>query len=244
VQPLLTRGPDCYGLLLTKLKGEAANIFLADKELVAGAPQEWRVVPAHELPPARFLVRVTGTRKRMDAFGKEHVAYEITVKNGLLTWQLSKRYSDFAALHEKLKKHEQQMQQEESASFPLPDLPPKLFQNAQGRQERLETYLQQAVDRRFSMENPHLLAFLGILSTMSAELSSLDADTTASTTQKNRQVLHISALKKTLQMGDILLFQCAHNLAGLQRTVTGAEWDHGELRVWGWEVLWLALISP
>jgi hypothetical protein len=148
-----------------------------------------------------------------------------------LTWQLSKRYSDFAALHEKLKKHEQQMQQEESASFPLPDLPPKLFQNAQGRQERLETYLQQAADRRFSMENPHLLAFLGILSTMSAELSSLDADTTASTTKKNRQVLHISALKKTLQMGDILLFQCAHNLAGLQRTVTGAEWDHGELRV-------------
>lgn len=148
MQPLLTRGPDCYVLLLTKLKGEAANTLLDDKELVAVGQQEWRLVPAHELPPARFLVRVTGTRKRTDAFGKEYVAYEITVKNGLLTWQLSKRYSDFAAMHEKLKKHEQQQQQqqqkqgEETAASPLPDLPPKLFQNVQGRQERLEMYPQ------------------------------------------------------------------------------------------------------
>jgi len=243
VQPLLTRGPDSYVLLLTKLKGETANTFLDDKEFVAVGQQEWRLVPAHELPPARFLVRVTGTRRNMDAFGKEYIAYEITVKNGLLTWQLSKRYSDFAAMHEKLKKHEQQQQQqqqkqgEEVAAFPLPDLPPKLFQNVQGRQERLETYLQQVVDRPFSMENPHVLAFLGILSSMSAELSALDANTDINDTtskMKKRQVLHISALKKTLQMGDIVLFQCAHNLAGLQRTVTRAEWDHGRFlgRFW------------
>ena len=182
----------------------------------------------------------------MDAFGKEYVAFEITVKNGLLTWQLSKRYSDFAAMHEKLKKHEQQQQQQQLlqqqegqvSSSPLPDLPPKLFQGVQGRQERLEAYLQQVVDRPMAMENPHVLAFLGILSSMSANLSSLDADppqdTTTTTTikKKKRQILHISALKKTLQMGDIALFQCAHSLAGLQRTVTRAEWDHGTWFRW------------
>ena len=236
VQTVLTRGPNCYVLLPAELQGQGSNTFLDDNDLVSVAPQEWRLVPAHELPPARFLVRVTGTRKKTDAFGKEYVAYEITVKNGLLAWQLSKRYSDFTTLHERLKRHEQQQQQqfrqqgEEISLLPLPQLPSKLFQAVQGRQERLEAYLQQVVDRPFSMESPHVLAFLGILSSMSAELSSLHtniSNTTTNTGNKKRQILHISALGKTLQMGDIVLFQCAHNMAGLQRNMTRSEWDHG-----------------
>ncbi|KAM3578059.1 hypothetical protein VYU27_000159 [Nannochloropsis oceanica] len=235
VQPLLTRGPNCYVLLPAELQGQGSITFLDDNDLVSVAPREWCLMPANELPPARFLVRITSTRRKMDAFGKEYVAYDITVKNGLLAWQLCKRYSDFAVMHERLNKHEQQQRQqlqqqgEETILLPLPHLPSKLFQAVQGRKERLEVYLQQVVDRPFSKENPHVLAFLGILSSMSAKLYSIHTDisnTTNNTSRKKRQILHISALGKTLQMGDIVLFQCAHNMAGLQRNVTRSEWDH------------------
>lgn len=42
------------------------------------------------------------------------------------------------------------------------------------------------------------------------------------------QVVHFSVLKQYLRCGDVLLFKCANTISGLQRTVTGSEWDHGE----------------
>ncbi len=181
--------------------------------------------------PTPFCIRSTGYTTMVDAFGKEYIAYNITVRNGLLEWHLSKRFSQFAALHEDLK-----LEEHEPGSTPLPPLPPKrlLYQPPhvlQDRQCKLEAYLQALLDRPMAMENLHVLSFLGIVSSMRvSELASGAARTSGAQNrgQKPRQVLHVSALARELELGDLILFQCAHRLANLQRILTGAEWDHGE----------------
>jgi hypothetical protein len=41
-----------------------------------------------------------------------------------------------------------------------------------------------------------------------------------------RNTIHLSKLKTDCRWGDLILFKCSNRLSALQRSVTGAEWDH------------------
>ncbi len=43
---------------------------------------------------------------------------------------------------------------------------------------------------------------------------------------KGRNTIHLSRLKVDCRWGDLILFKCANTMSQLQRSVTGAEWDH------------------
>lgn len=42
----------------------------------------------------------------------------------------------------------------------------------------------------------------------------------------SRNTIHLSKLKTDCRWGDLILFKCANSMSKLQRSVTGAEWDH------------------
>lgn len=174
--------------------------------------------------------RTRQRRKSIDGLGKPYVAYQFIVKHAKLEWALAKRFSEFAALHERLKaaKVDDPLRLEAGSLPPLPPSWPKpsTEQGIEERRLRLERYLQALVAAPGAMENPHILGFLGIMNPR----NDLPLEDPLRPGRK-RRVVHVSLLPTTLRWGDIVLFRCAHVYAGLQRAVTRAEWDHVALVV-------------
>ena len=111
----------------------------------------------------------------------------------------------------------------------LPKLPSKKLRHSEEviteRAQKLDKYLNDLVLIPEAMQNVHVLSFLGVMSTSRSEMPKSVPKVDEGS--KPRQVIHLSALRRHLSAGDIVLFKCAHTVAGLQRSVTGAEWDHG-----------------
>lgn len=158
------------------------------------------------------------------------MAYTFVVSHAKLQWTLAKRFSEFVALHERLRsaKIDDPVRLEASSLPPLPPSWPKpsTEQGIDERRQRLERYLQALVAAPGAMENPFILGFLGIMNPR----TDLPVEDPLRPGRK-RRVVHMSTLPTTLRWGDIVLFRCAHIYAGLQRAVTRAEWDHVALVV-------------
>lgn len=101
----------------------------------------------------------------MDAFGKPFVAYRFQVRYANLEWNLAKRFSDFAALHDRLRSAKADDPSLRAAVPPLPPRWPKPSSDeaVEERRLQLEGYLQGLVNLPGAIENPHVLTFLGIM---------------------------------------------------------------------------------
>ena len=84
------------------------------------------------------------------------------------------------------------------------------------RAAKLETYLNELLAMAWAQQHVDVLSFVGALSTARHSAHS----------HRGRNVVHISRLADSVEWGDIVLFQCQNRVSRLQRTVTGAEWDH------------------
>jgi len=166
---------------------------------------------------------VESYRTATDMNNKQFTSYRLTVKQGDLEWFVIKRYSDFHTLHQTLLDQDPQ----EMGCIPLdelPRLPPKQFTPGRSlsddvvseRKVRLGEYLSALTCHPQALCNVHLLSFLGIISTS----RQIDVE------KRSRPVIHISRMNETVEWGDLILFKCRNTLSGLQRKVTGAEFDH------------------
>jgi hypothetical protein len=77
-------------------------------------------------------------------------------------------------------------------------------------------YLRQLLKLDDVIYQVELLSWIGMVSTSREEARK----------NNGREVIHISTVATTAEAGDILIFQCNHAAAGLQRVLTSSEWDH------------------
>jgi len=169
--------------------------------------------PANEMPFPTLQLSISGAKNKVsDLSQRTFTTYTIDVAFNDMTWQLSRRYKEFAALHEQLEsKHPSKV-----ASLPM--LPPKhIYTPREGefverRRVQLEQYLHQLLTDSVISNDVLLMSFLGVVSTSrDPELS-----------QSNKGVVHVTALHNSLNYGDILLFSCKFGASVLQRTVGNA----------------------
>ncbi|KAF0736944.1 hypothetical protein Ae201684P_000598 [Aphanomyces euteiches] len=168
---------------------------------------------------SEFELTITSSKKVQDLAEQVYTMFCISVCHGELKWHITRRYRDFVQMHSLLTK------ELSTVAHELPKLPPKTWLPihtdtafVQTRQLLLETYLRQMSMRLDAMQSVSFLSFLGAVSSPRLEhewISGVPRDT-----------IHLRVLHKYVEMGDILLFQSNNQMSGVQRTMTGAEWDH------------------
>ncbi|OQR89379.1 ribonuclease H2 subunit A [Achlya hypogyna] len=174
-----------------------------------------RLVPASAAIPTEFELAIASSKKVQDLSDAIYTMYCISVCHGELKWHVTRRYRDFCQMHTHLAAE---------LKMVLPTLPPKTWLPSVDeafvleRQAALETYLRQLLPMPGVMESPKFLSFLGALSTTWFEHERL--------TGVPRDVVHVRILHRFVSVGDILLFRSKNSMSGVQRSMTGAEWDH------------------
>lgn len=213
-QDLVCRSPDWFMLVHKEQK-----LWLQDEQRAIGAylPGLAKVKkmvlalrPAYEMPHPTLRLTITDAKTKVsDLTQREYTAYIIDVVFSDMTWQLARRYKEFAALHSQLAK------KYSGHDTSLPVLPPKhVFTPKEGefvdrRRLQLEHYLLRLMMHPIVSNDVLLLSFLGVVSTSrDPELS-----------QSHMGVLHVTSLHNSLSYGDILLFSCKFGASVLQRTV-------------------------
>ncbi|ETO26086.1 PX domain containing protein [Reticulomyxa filosa] len=101
-------------------------------------------------------ITTTGASKVQPKSGQAFVAYNVVIKDGILKWQLWKRYSQFAELHESLKK---------VLNSKLPEFPPKQmirrfnidFVNT--RKNKLQQYINALIRLPVALQSKELREF-------------------------------------------------------------------------------------
>lgn len=169
--------------------------------------------PANEMPFPTLQLSISGVKNKVsDLSQRTFTTYTIDVAFNDMTWQLSRRYKEFAALQEQL------ASKLPSKAASLPMLPPKhIYTPREGefverRRVQLEQYLHQLLVDPVISNDVLLMSFLGVVSTSrDPELS-----------QSNKGVVHVTALHNSLHYGDIVLFSCKFGASVLQRTVSNA----------------------
>lgn len=187
----------CIGSYLTDLAGKR-KVTLALR-------------PANEMPFPTLRLSISGAKNKVsDLSQRTFTTYTIDVAFNDMTWQLSRRYKEFAALHDQLARK----YPDSAAALPL--LPPKhIFTPREGefvdrRRVQLEQYLHQLLADPVLSNDVILMSFLGVVSTSrDPELS-----------QSSMGVLHVTSLHNSLNYGDIVLFSCKFGASVLQRTVS------------------------
>ncbi|ETV97457.1 hypothetical protein, variant [Aphanomyces invadans] len=166
---------------------------------------------------AQFELTLTSCKRVQDLSDHVYTVFCITVCHGDLKWHISRRFRDFVQLRE-------QLVQELPRAMDLPVLPPKTWlptidvKFIQERQLRLEHFLRQLSLRPDTMQSVAFLSFLGAVSSPRLEHEWISG--------VPRDVIHLRILHRYVETGDILLFQSKNPMSGVQRTMTGAEWDH------------------
>jgi len=139
---------------------------------------------------------------------KNYVEYKINVQSNSLTWELHKRYSQWSALHK-------QLSQDADLKGLLLKLPSKhLIGNlntevVEQRCAALKDYLREIMKKPKLQMNPHVLVFLGALSS-----------------SRNQTRLYLDKVCEIVNQGDLILFRTDGVLQGIQRAVTNSEYDH------------------
>ncbi|ETV71698.1 hypothetical protein, variant 1 [Aphanomyces astaci] len=174
------------------------------------------VVAADVCLHAEFELTLTSSKRVQDLSDHVYTVFCIRVCHGDLKWHITRRFRDFSLLRDQLA--------QELHATDLPSLPPKTWlptsdaKFIQARQMRLETYLRQLSGRPDAMQSVAFLSFLGALSSPRLEHEWISG--------VPRDVLHLRILQRCVETGDVLLFQSKNHMSGVQRTMTGAEWDH------------------
>ncbi|TYZ63308.1 hypothetical protein PybrP1_009097 [[Pythium] brassicae (nom. inval.)] len=140
------------------------------------------------------------------AIERPYAVYTVEVRHGEMSWQVTRRFNDFAALHARLA--------DAAPSAVLPELPRTKWLCALDddflleRQLELNDYLKSVLFVHSVNASVPLLSFLGAL------------------TLQRRDVLHLRVLNYYVAPGDLVLFRCCGPVSGIQRSMTGSEWDH------------------
>ncbi|KAF0682421.1 Aste57867_25434 [Aphanomyces stellatus] len=186
------------------------------------------LVSADHAVTTEFDVAITSSKKVVDLSDEVYIMFCITVCHGELKWHITRRFRDFTHMHTLLVK---ELHLTASELADLPKLPPKTWlpttdsQFIHERQLLLETYLRQMTLHTGAMQSVAFLSFLGALSSPRLEHEWISG--------VPRDVIHLRILHRYVELGDILLFQSKNSMSGMQRTVTGAEWDHVAMVVEG-----------
>ncbi|KDO26805.1 hypothetical protein SPRG_08095 [Saprolegnia parasitica CBS 223.65] len=174
-----------------------------------------RLVPASSALPTEFELAISSSKTVKDLSEAIYTMYCISVCHGELKWHVTRRYRDFCDLHTQLSSE---------LSMVLPALPPKTWLPSvdeafvSERQIALESFLRQLLPMPGVMESPRFLSFLGAVSTTSLEHERASGIP--------RDVVHLRILHRFVSVGDLVLFRSKNPMSGVQRSVTGAEWDH------------------
>ncbi|EQC25177.1 hypothetical protein SDRG_16950 [Saprolegnia diclina VS20] len=174
-----------------------------------------RLVPASSALPTEFELAISSSKTVKDLAEAIYTMYCISVCHGELKWHVTRRYRDFCDL---------QSQLSSDLSMVLPSLPPKTWLPSVDeafvleRQLALESFLRQLLPMPGVMESPRFLSFLGAVSTTSLEHERASGIP--------RDVVHLRILHRFVAVGDLVLFRSKNSMSGVQRSVTGAEWDH------------------
>ncbi|OQS05401.1 ribonuclease H2 subunit A [Thraustotheca clavata] len=177
-----------------------------------------QLIPIASAVPDEFELSILSSKKvkdLSDAVYTVNPMYYIEVCYGELKWQARRRYNDFARLHYGLYSE---------MKIVLPTFPPKTWLRnvdedfVQDRKVALNDYLQRIVSMPDVIESVSFLSFVGALSTTWFEHNRLSGVA--------RDTIHIRILNHVVDAGDIILFRSKNAVSSVQRTITGAEWDH------------------
>jgi PX domain len=172
-------------------------------------------------PPYTVAIRYHGRKKLWD---KPYTVYLLEVDFGALAWDLYRRYSQFADLHQKLKSMN---------SIPshirknMPKLPPrKLIGNLDAafiekRREALHQYMYEIVRIPEIACSAPCMEFVG----------ALENHDDFGGVKHVRHRLHFDEAMSVFDTGDIILFQTQGVLQAVTRTVLSSAYDHVALVV-------------
>jgi len=192
--------------------------------------------PAWRMPPPTLSASVPGTKQNSDLNDKPYTVFQLELRHAGLEWAVERRYSEFRALHERLQANAplcasfKALAARRGADATLPRLPGKRYRNmgeavVSERREALAEYLARLLRNPLALQAPEVLAFVGMVSTARNDV--------AARTGRQRDVMHISQLGQHARAGDLVLFKCKNAMSGLQRKVTGSQYDHCGLVVGG-----------
>ncbi|KAI9988074.1 hypothetical protein PInf_024335 [Phytophthora infestans] len=173
------------------------------------------LVPMNRMPPPTLDLAIVGTKNKIsDLSQRAYTCYVIDVVFNGTTWQLARRYKEFDALHNQLKR--------KYPGTTLPGLPPKhVFTPTEGvfinhRKGQLEAFLKQLLLHPIASTDVLLMSFLGVVST------SRDPELGHSA----KSVIHVTSLHDSVAVGDIIMLSCRFGASRLQRKFTGSKYDH------------------
>lgn len=155
-----------------------------------------RLVALRQAPAQDFAVRVLTYRRHQDMYGREYVRFIISVHFGGLRWRISRRFRDFASLHDTLLRRAAGRGLHRPPRLPSKTLSRRVTQGEAltERQVALQLYLGRLLALPWAAQDVDVLTFLGAVSTARDEHA-----------QQARLTVHLSRVEEMAEYGDIIL---------------------------------------
>jgi hypothetical protein len=147
----------------------------------------------------------------VDVFKKTCLRHELHIFHGSLNWKILYHSNHFKQFHDKLsKKFNAYCKIVNNSTDNLPPLPSLVKDNATNS---YQNYMNTVLKHPWASGSVELLEFLGVVNASRAN-------------EDGKQVVHISQLKKFVNVGDIVCFKCSDVSGNFTRMAIKSEYDH------------------